>query len=88
MPVGGLGELDLAKGPSGPTRRATGTMASVTSPPTRLGGRRMLSPTSQPSRQISDEAWIDPRAGLMTLKDYANTWLKRRTDLRPRTAEL
>lgn len=33
-------------------------------------------------------AWIDPRAGHMTLSDYAWGWLALRPDLRPRTQEL
>jgi len=32
--------------------------------------------------------WIDPLAGMVTLKEYANGWLDRRTDLSVRTAEL
>jgi integrase len=32
--------------------------------------------------------WIDPRGGRETLSDYANEWLKQRTDLAERTAEL
>ncbi len=33
-------------------------------------------------------AWIDPRAGKVTLRVYANEWLKRRPDLAARTREL
>lgn len=33
-------------------------------------------------------AWIDPRAGKVTLRDYANQWIKRRPDLAVRTTEL
>jgi integrase len=33
-------------------------------------------------------AWIDPRAGRVTLKAYANEWLARRPDLAVRTIEL
>ena len=33
-------------------------------------------------------AWIDPRAGMITLKTYAEEWLKRRPDLAVRTREL
>ena len=33
-------------------------------------------------------AWIDPRAGQVTLNTYANQWLERRPDLAVRTAEL
>jgi integrase len=33
-------------------------------------------------------AWIDPRAGQVTLKTYANEWLDRRPDLAVRTREL
>src|SRR5664280_3034473 len=33
-------------------------------------------------------AWIDPRAGQVTLKTYANEWLERRPDLAVRTREL
>ena len=33
-------------------------------------------------------AWIDPRAGTVTLSEYARTWLDRRPDLAVRTAEL
>jgi integrase len=32
--------------------------------------------------------WIDPRGGQVTLSDYANEWLKQRTDLAERTSEL
>jgi integrase len=32
--------------------------------------------------------WIDPKGGQETLSAYANVWLKRRTDLAERTAEL
>ncbi len=32
--------------------------------------------------------WIDPRAGQVTLADYAWSWLELRPDLRPRTVEL
>jgi integrase len=30
-------------------------------------------------------AWIDPQVGLISLEDYARTWLRDRTDLRPTT---
>ena len=33
-------------------------------------------------------AWIDPRAGKISVKDYANEWLTRRPDLAVRTTEL
>jgi integrase len=33
-------------------------------------------------------AWIDPRAGKVTPKDYANQWITRRPDLAVRTTEL
>ena len=33
-------------------------------------------------------AWIDPRAGKVSVKDYANEWLARRPDLAVRTTEL
>ncbi len=33
-------------------------------------------------------SWIDPRAGQVTLCEYASTWLDRRPDLADRTAEL
>ncbi len=33
-------------------------------------------------------AWIDPRAGLITLRTYADEWLERRPDLAVRTREL
>jgi integrase len=33
-------------------------------------------------------AWIDPRAGQITLRTYANEWLERRPDLAVRTREL
>src|SRR5665213_2600960 len=33
-------------------------------------------------------AWIDPRAGQVTLTTYANEWLERRPDLAVRTREL
>lgn len=33
-------------------------------------------------------AWIDPRAGRVTLQTYANEWLERRPDLELRTQEL
>lgn len=33
-------------------------------------------------------AWIDPRAGLVTVENYANEWLDRRPDLAIRTREL
>jgi integrase len=33
-------------------------------------------------------AWIDPRAGKVSVKDYANEWLARRPDLAIRTTEL
>lgn len=33
-------------------------------------------------------AWVDPRAGRVTLADYANRWLANRPDLRPTTVEL
>src|ERR1700691_3815719 len=32
--------------------------------------------------------WIDPRGGQVTLSEYANGWLKQRTDLAERTLEL
>ncbi len=32
--------------------------------------------------------WVDPRAGRITLSEYAESWLSLRTDLRPRTREL
>ena len=32
-------------------------------------------------------AWIDPRAGRITVKEYANEWLSRRPDLAVRTTE-
>ena len=33
-------------------------------------------------------AWIDPSAGQVTLKSYANEWIARRPDLAIRTREL
>ncbi len=33
-------------------------------------------------------AWVDPRAGAVTLSDYAGLWLERRPDLQSRTQEL
>lgn len=33
-------------------------------------------------------AWIDPRAGKVTVESYANEWLERRPDLAVRTSEL
>jgi integrase len=33
-------------------------------------------------------AWVDPRAGRVTLAEYSRRWLALRTDLRPRTREL
>jgi hypothetical protein len=33
-------------------------------------------------------AWVDPRAGLVTLTEYGRQWLATRTDLRARTGEL
>lgn len=33
-------------------------------------------------------AWIDPRGGQVTLRNYADQWLERRTDLAVRTREL
>ena len=38
--------------------------------------------------QIARGAWVDPRAGAITLADYANGWLESRPGLRPRTVEL
>jgi integrase len=38
--------------------------------------------------QIARGAWVDPRAGVITLADYANGWLESRPGLRPRTVEL
>ena len=32
--------------------------------------------------------WVDPRGGQITLSEYANDWLRQRTDLAERTAEL
>lgn len=32
--------------------------------------------------------WVDPRAGLVSLEEYSRSWLRLRTDLRPRTREL
>src|SRR5438552_604275 len=32
--------------------------------------------------------WVDPRAGQMTLEQYADEWLARKTNLRQRTHEL
>ncbi|MHB8243722.1 MAG: site-specific integrase [Acidimicrobiales bacterium] len=33
-------------------------------------------------------AWVDPKAGRVSLAEYASTWLERRPDLAERTAEL
>jgi hypothetical protein len=33
-------------------------------------------------------AWVDPAAGRIPLSDYAHRWLRDRSNLRPRTAEL
>jgi integrase len=33
-------------------------------------------------------AWVDPRAGRLTLSEYGDHWLRQRPDLRPRTTEL
>ncbi len=38
--------------------------------------------------QIARGAWVDPRAGVITLTEYANGWLESRPGLRPRTVEL
>jgi integrase len=32
--------------------------------------------------------WVDPRAGRMTVEEYADEWLAHKTNLRPRTREL
>jgi Phage integrase, N-terminal SAM-like domain len=32
--------------------------------------------------------WVDPRAGRMSFKEYADEWLVHKTNLRPRTREL
>lgn len=37
---------------------------------------------------VSRGHWIDPRAGRITLADYASAWLDQRVNLRPRTKEL
>ncbi len=37
---------------------------------------------------LSRGGWVDPRAGIVTLAEYAQWWLPARTDLRPRTVEL
>ena len=31
--------------------------------------------------------WVDPRAGSLSVAEYAESWLRQRTDLRPRTVE-
>lgn len=38
--------------------------------------------------QIARGSWVDPRAGVITLAEYANGWLESRPSLRPRTVEL
>ena len=38
--------------------------------------------------QIARGSWVDPRAGVITLTEYANGWLESRPGLRPRTVEL
>jgi len=37
---------------------------------------------------VARGAWVDPRAGQVTLADYSRQWLAARTDLRPRSREL
>jgi hypothetical protein len=53
--------------------------------PLRGGATRWLSGVEA---DLARGAWVDPRAGQVTLADYSRQWLAARTDLRPRTREL
>jgi integrase len=65
--------------PSGYRHRAPLTFATI------ADANRWLSAVEA---QIARGAWIDPRAGVITLAEYANGWLESRSGLRPRTVEL
>jgi len=53
--------------------------------PLRGGATRWLSTVEA---DLARDAWVDPRAGRVTLAEYSRQWLALRTDLRPRTREL
>lgn len=65
--------------PSGHRHRAPRTFATLGD------ANRWLSATEA---AIARGAWIDPRAGTITFREYADGWLESRPGLRPRTVEL
>lgn len=64
---------------SGHRHRARLTFATI------ADANRWLAATEA---QIARGAWVDPRAGVITLTEYANAWLESRPGLSPRTVEL
>ena len=65
--------------------RVEGRMHSAGSHPTKADALACLSAIEADLRR---GAWIDPRAGKMTLRVYAEEWLEQRNDLAFRTKEL
>ena len=65
--------------PSGYRHRAPLTFATI------ADANRWLSAVEA---EIARGSWVDPRAGVITLTEYANGWLESRPGLRPRTVEL